>query len=398
MSLAQTRPSPLTAPGFVKLWFAGAVANTVLWLELLAAGLFTLQATGSPLAVAVVSACRGLPLLAGGALVGVLAEAVDRRRLVLGGLLLAAATSAAVATLGVLGMARPWHLAAAALASGLAYATEYPARRRMVAECAGPAGMDRAVAWDSLTGFLARVVGPLAGGAAFGAVGLSGTFAASALCSLAGALCIAMLPHRQARHALAVGHVWRDLREGWAFIRRTRALLALLGVTVTMNLFGYGYTALMAPIGRGAFHLSDAGVGLLAAAEPAGAFLSGLLMSAVALPAPPLALLAGGAAALLLALALAPLLPPWLVFAVLLAGGLGSGLYTVSQTVLAMGAPPALRSRVMGLLTVCIGCWPLGQLVVGLLTLRMAPLAAMMLLGLCGLALLSAVLALCRRR
>ena len=397
LSDAATPPGLLTAPGFARLWGAGAISNTMLWLELLAAGLFTLQATGSGLAVALVSAARGLPLLASGALVGVLAEALDRKRIVLGGLLLTGASSGAVSLLGFFGVARPWHLAVGALVSGLVYATEYPARRRMIAECAGPLRMGRAVALDSLTGFCARAAGPLLGGAAFGALGLGGTFGASALLSLLGAAAIAGLPHVQQRRPVSFRHVRGDLLEGLAFARRSRKMLLLLGVTVVMNLFGYAYTTLMAPIGREAYALSPAGVGVLAAAEPAGAFCSGVLMTAVAIPGRPPVWLAGGASGLLLALAAAPFLPPfWPVCAVLLLGGLGSGIYTNAQTILAMTAPAALRSRVMGLLTVCIGSWPVGQIFVGLLTTKMPPLAAMSALGASGLLALAGVVIVCR--
>jgi hypothetical protein len=55
----RTVTAPLfTAPGFKELWIAGGIANAMLWLEVLAAGLFTFQATGSGLAVAIVSAAR----------------------------------------------------------------------------------------------------------------------------------------------------------------------------------------------------------------------------------------------------------------------------------------------------------------------------------------------------
>ncbi len=385
----------LRSPGFARLWIAGGIGNAMLWLEVLAAGLFTAQMTGSGLAVAVVSAARSLPLL-GGALVGVLSEAFDRKRIVVGGLLLAAASSASVATLGFLGIARPWHLALAALVSGCVYATEMPARRRLVAESAGPARIGRAVALDSLTNFATRCAGPLLGGAAYGLVGLGGTFAASAALSLFGAVLVSGIAHTQERRAVSWAGVGRDLLEGLAFARRSTALLALLGVTVTMNLFGYSYTTLMVPIGREAYHLPAARIGVLAAAEPGGALLGGLLIAAVALRGRPVGWLAGGVALLLTGLATAPLAPPfWPVCAVLLCGGLGSALFTNQQTFIAMtAAPPALRSRVMGLVTVCIGCWPLGMLLGGTLTQFMTPLDALATMALSGLLFLASVLGL----
>jgi hypothetical protein len=52
----------------------------------------------------------------------------------------------------------------------------------------------------------------------------------------------------------------------------------------------------------------------------------------------------------------------------------------------------------MGLLTVCIGGWPIGQILVGLLTTRLSPLAALAALGLSGLLALAGVLVACRRQ
>ena len=79
-------PPLFAASGFRELWIAGGVANAMLWLEVLAAGLFTFQATGSGLAVAIVSAARSFPLLLTGAFIEVLSEAVNRKRILVGGL------------------------------------------------------------------------------------------------------------------------------------------------------------------------------------------------------------------------------------------------------------------------------------------------------------------------
>jgi len=84
------------------------------WFEVLSAALFTLDATGSGLAVAVVSAARTLPMLLLGAFAGVMSEAVNRKRVLLIGQIVSGLASAAVAVLAVFGIARPWHVGVAA--------------------------------------------------------------------------------------------------------------------------------------------------------------------------------------------------------------------------------------------------------------------------------------------
>src|SRR5580692_7777340 len=69
----------LVTPAFVRLWAIGGCVNTMRFFELLAAALFTLDVTGSGLAVAMVSAARTMPMLLFGAFSGVVTESVSRK-------------------------------------------------------------------------------------------------------------------------------------------------------------------------------------------------------------------------------------------------------------------------------------------------------------------------------
>lgn len=379
---------------FMRLWLVGGLANALRWLEVLAASLFTLDATGSELAVAAVAAARSLPLLLMGGFAGVLADALDRKRIVVGGMLLTAASSAVIVVLAFAGALRPWHLFAGSLVSGLVYGTEMSARRRMLAESVAPPHVARAVALDSLTSSASRVVGPLLGGVAYEWLGLFGAFLGSALLSLVAAGLTLRVRHRQDTRAVSFGGVLLDFREALGVVRATPVLLALLGVTVAQNLFGFAYSSLTAPIGRDVFGVSAAMVGVLAAAEPCGATLGGLLLAAKGQPpGRPVWLLLGGTATFLTLMAMIPLAPWfWPCCALLLAGGCGIALYSNVQTTIALAeAPPAMRSRVMGLVTVAIGMWPVGMLLAGWLADRIGPLWALGTLGLGGLTWLAGV-------
>jgi MFS family permease len=85
-------------------------------------------------------------------------------------------------------------------------------------------------------------------------------------------------------------------------------------------------------------------------------------------------------------------LSPWygLAFAILVIGGLGTAAFGIMQTTLVLTeAPPALRSRVLGIVTMCIGTGPLGVLAVGFLSASLGPPTAILIMagiGLAGLA------------
>src|SRR5690349_16089141 len=108
MSRTEGLRALLSSTTFLRLWAIGGCVNAMRWFEVLAAALFTLDMTGSGLAVAVVSAARTLPMLFLGAFAGVMAEAVNRKRVLVAGQLVTSVASATVAILSALGAAQPW--------------------------------------------------------------------------------------------------------------------------------------------------------------------------------------------------------------------------------------------------------------------------------------------------
>jgi len=254
------------------------------------------------------------------------------------------------------------------------------------------------VALDSLTNASTRMVGPLLGSLAYALIGVAGAFAVSAGCYLLACLLVPGIRHSQQVHPLVLSRVPRDLAEGFAFVRRDPVVLTVLAVTVIMNLFAFTYVALVAPLTRLVFHLPAAWAGVLAAAEPLGSMIGGIVLANVTPRAHPRLLMLAGSALFLAALAAMPLVPGFLAACgVVMVGGLGLALFGNSQTTIVLtGSPPALRSRVMGLITVCIGAGPLGQLLIGTLSDRFGPLVAVVTTAVCGLAALGLVAILSR--
>jgi MFS family permease len=369
------------------------------WVEMLAAALFTLQTTNSGIAVAFVSAMRALPLLLFGAFAGVVCEAVNRKKILLGGMLLSCSASLTICLMAFLGRAEPWHVGLAALVSGTVWATEMATRRRMVAECAGASLVSKAVALDSLTSSFARMTGPLAGSVLFAWIGLPGAFAASAACYLFAALLVPGIRHVQEVRALDIARVPGDLADSIAFAARQPSVMAVLGVTATMNFFAFSYAALVAPLGRTVFGVAEALVGLLAAAEPLGGILGGLLLAGRAPKTNPRVLLLAGSGLFLLTLLAMPMMPSYvLACGLLVVGGVCLALFSNMQTTLILTSVPASqRSRQMGLVTVCMGFGPLGQMLIGVLAGMFGAPIAVVIAAVAGLVALGLVWLICSR-
>ena len=268
---------------------------------------------------------------------------------------------------------------------------ELAVRRRMIGEVVTPDQVGPAVAFDSLTNSFARVLGPLAGGAAYQTLGLGGAYLMSAALYFAAGTTIRGLEFRQEPRRLRFGRIAIDIAEAVA-ARANPAIFAVVLVSIIMNMFAFSYSALNAPIGLDVYRVSPTLVGALAAAEPLGAIAVGIPLSTGWLRLNGRRALLRGSLLFLVALATMAL-SPWysIAFVLLLVGGLGTAALSNMQTTLILTeAPPATRSRVMGIVTMCIGTGPVGVIMIGVLSGQVGPPTAILImagLGLCGLSL-----------
>lgn len=389
----------LGQPDFVRLWLVGAFANAMRWLELLASGLFAYEVTGSALAVTGVVAARQLPQLVFGAFAGAVSEAVDRKLIVMLALLVPASIATVLATLATTGHLALWHVALGNLAAGTMWATEMSTRRRMVGEVAGPL-IIQAIALDSSTNAATRMIGPLLGGLAFQWLGMKGAYTVTALVQFAGAFAMAGLVYHQVTRHLMIARIPADIVEGLRFARGKPLILLVFGVTVVTNAFAFSYSGLVAPLGLGEFHVSPGLVGLLAAGEPIGALMGGSLIAAGVLRMDRRLMFAGGSSMFMVMLLVAALSPSyWLALAALIVGGFGTaGFGNMQTTLMLTEAPIEVRSRLMGIVTVCIGTGPLGILLAGVLAGELGPRGAILAMAGLGLAFTLALVAALRRR
>jgi MFS family permease len=368
----------LASPAFLRLWSIGGCVNTMRSFEVLSAALFTLDATGSGFDVALVSAARTMPMFLLGAFSGVVTEAVNRKQVLVFGQVLTSLASASVALLALAGIARPWHVAVAALVAGVVWSTEMATRRRMVGECVEPRLVSRALALDTMSNSFTRLLGPVFAGVLYQRLGLAGTFGFSACVYAFAAFLAAGVAHRQSIRRLVFGNVPRELAEGLRYVRADLVISGVLAVTIAMNLLGFPYAALVAPIGRMVFRVSPELVGVLAAAEAFGAFLGGAWLTSREPAINGRVLMVGGSVVFLACVIAMPLAPGFWIACLLLAlGGFGSAAFANMQTsLIVLHAPVAIRSRLMGLLTVCIGMGPLGIVLMGTVADFLGPLLA----------------------
>lgn len=375
---AAARRGLFAVPDFRRLWFVGLVVFLVRWLETLVTGLFTWNATGSAFLVAAMTMLRLLPMGLFGALLGALAERVEGRTALL--LMVAAGlcSSLTVALLAGAGALSVWHLGALSFVNGLGWAADNPVRRLMIGHAVGTERMGTAMSVDVGTNNASRLLGPTLGGAILAGLGIGGAFWVSVVLYAAALLAALALRGRVPPRPHSGKGVLARIGEGFAAVRRDRRLVGTLLVTVVFNVFGWPFNSLVPVVAQEHHGLAPDAVGLLVGMDGVGAFAGALLIAWLASPASYGRCYLGGIALYLASVALFALAPhPLPAGAALVLNGLGGSGFSIMQATLVYGAsPPELRSRVLGILSVCIGIGPIGFVHIGLLAEAIGPRAA----------------------
>ena len=352
-----------------KLWGAGLLIGLARWTEVLAVGIFTYQKTGSPFLVALLAFLNWIPSTLFGAFVGTLAERVDRRRLLLGGMAFYCGIAGVLAFLTLTGRVELWHIGLGTFLSGLVWTMEYPVRRTLLGEIAGVKRAATALSFDVATGTATMSLGPLSGGLLMRHFGLHAFYLVAIVLLLFALGLVASVRFATTRSQIARVGFLQSLLEGLQHVRGNEPVAGILLITIFMNFFGFSFLSMLPVIGSSKLLVGPDLVGILSSMEGAGAFLGLLILTVYASPRYYMRLFVTGCFSLLAAIVVFSTLPwYWLCLIALFLGGLGeSGFAAMQATITFVATPAPVRSRIMGLLVVCIGFGPLGILHTGAL-------------------------------
>jgi MFS family permease len=309
--------------------------------------------------------------------------------------------AATAATLGVLAWHGPlaiWQLAAGAFINGCGWATDNPLRRMMMGEAVGRERMALAMAFDVGAGNASRMVGPTVGGLLLAGVGLEGTFLLSAglyLVAVAATLAVRTRLAPTPGAGAVLGRTW----EAIVIVFSDQRLAATMVVTVIYNVFAWPFTSMIPVIARDRLALGPQGVGILTSFDGIGAFVGALALAMWLTPGWHARAYVGGVAVYLLGVVGFALAPTSVLAAasLLITGLSGAAFATLQATIVYLAAPAEMRSRTLGVLSVCIGTGPLGFLLLGGLAEQIGADEATALTGGLGLLALAATRPMWRR-
>jgi len=377
----------LSVSDFRKLWSLGLLTGTLRWLEVLAIGIYTFEKTGSAFSVALMLFARTLPGVILGAAAGTLASRYRRKRTLLLGMTLATINSVFMLLLASADLLSLWAIACGAVINGSVWTLEHPVRRTLLGDVAGGDLLRQAMSLDQLTVNGTRLLGPLAGGATYAALGLHGTYLLS-VCGFASAVLLALLLTTNPATVAKKGEGFTSLLiQGIRYIRTRRVLRGILIFTIIANFFGFSYVTMIPVIGRTLLQLEPFEICVLQSMEGVGAVLAAILLTTTTRNLPyARSCIIGGLTFFGLLVVFA--LSEWFLVscAALFIAGLGMGCFGAMQsTTLLYESEPQHRMRVMGVLVMCIGAAPAGVLTTGALADLIGPSLALLTMATSGL-------------
>jgi MFS family permease len=268
----------LRNPDFRMFWGGNFLSNIGTWMQNIAQGWLVLELTNSSFWLGMVGFAASFPFLVFTLFGGVIADRVDKRKLLLTtqtAMMLLAFAMAALTHFKIITIGS---LAALAFANGVAMSLNAPSYQAMVPQLVRRSDLANAIALNSVQFHLSRVLGPTLGGYTMAWIGIAGNFFLNGLSFLA--VLFAIVRIRYPKQPEPKGEsVWTSLRAGLAYVYRLKQMRALVVLALTISFFVMPFLTFIPYFAKNMLHTDARGLGLLMACSGAGAVLGALVVA-----------------------------------------------------------------------------------------------------------------------
>jgi MFS family permease len=353
-----------------RLMWAGAFTSSVgTWMQEVAQNWLILTITGSTLLLGLDAFLGDVPFLLFSLFGGVMADRVDRRRILLGSQYVQMASATLLAVLLLTHSVQVWMILTLSFVVGLAQSFGGPAYQALVPTLVDKEDLPNAIALNSIQFNLARVVGPVLAGIAFYKLGAAACFGLNALSFLAPIAALLVLQRGGGLTPSTEG-VLASLKTGLRAVQNTGPLRGLIVLSFVGSFCAMPLVTFLPVFAKNVFHRDAKGYSVLLAAFGIGAILGAISVAAFG-NVKRKGILAIGMQVLFGALMAGFALSRNLTVSYVLLGLAGASLmavFALFMTLVQSNVENHLRGRVVSVYTLAFrGAMPLGNLVAGAL-------------------------------
>ena len=359
-----------------------SLANTGSWMQSIAQDWLIFNLTHSSTAVGVTMALQFLPILLLGLPAGAVADRRPKRRILLFTQTMNGIATAALAVITITGAVRPACVYGFALATGLIFAFDSPARQAFVTEVVPEDRLRAAISLNAAVFQATRLIGPAIASVLIATAGTGWVFAVNAACYLGPTVGLLMLRPCDLRPAASVPKARGTAAAAFRYLRGRPDVLWTIFLVGMLGTFGLNFPIVLTAMAKSAFGGNASTYGLFNIVLGLGSAAGAVLAGAGARPRTrAIVTTAALFGVLQAAAALAPDLPAFLVL--LIAMGFANLVcQAMANASVQLAVDPEIRGRVMGLyMLVFIGGTPLGAPVIGAVTSHFGARTGMLVCG-----------------
>jgi len=361
---------------FRLLWAGAFTSSCGTWMQAVAQSWLVLTISGKASYLFLAAVLQDSPFLAFSLFGGVLADRMDRRRILLLSQVVQLSSAFLLAGLVFTNRIQVWMILVLSFVVGLAMSFGGPAYQALVPTLVDKEDLPNAVALNSIQFNLARVVGPVLAGVTFATLGAAACFGLNGLSFFAVIVALLTLK-RGAPTGAASGSVLENLKAGLTAVHADRSLRGLIGLSFVGSLCAFPLMTSLPVFAKNVFlgdvkvlsyFLAVFGLGAVVGAIGTAGFGHVKRRGAVAVA---MQMTFG---ALLIGFALSR--TKWLSFALLFfAGAALMIVFAMFMTLVQTNVDDAMRGRVVSVYSLAFrGAMPLGNVIAGfLVTLMPAP-------------------------
>ena len=332
--------------------------------QVLVRSMLTYELTGSAISLGLVNFAAAVSMLLVGPWGGVVADRVERRRLLLIGTGALICSESIVLLLFLSGLLQLWHLLLSAVVIGSVLPLLMPAQSAMVVDAVGKRDLQNALALSMGANSATRIVGPSMAGFLVAALGISGAYAVGVGLYFLSLIAIIPVKRNKTSRDVAATNALADLLEGVRYVRDNRLVLQLLLLGIIPLFLVAPFQQLLVVFTESVWDVGSQGLGLLYAISGVGGVLGSIYVARLPQQHARLRLMTLTLVGLALFLA-AFALSPWFLLAVplALAANACTTVFTaVNNASIQILVPDDVRGRVSSFMLMSFSVTPLGTL------------------------------------
>jgi predicted MFS family arabinose efflux permease len=219
---------------FRLMWIGACTSSIGTWMQIVAQGWLIYRLSHSAFLLALDQFLGGIPIFLFSLIGGVVADRVERRRVLLGSQYVQMASAGLLTILVVMGRVHVWHILCLSFVSGFAQAFGGPAYQALIPTLVEKEDMPNAIALNSIQFNVAVMVGPALAGQALAKLGEMWCFGLNAVSFLAPIISLSMITARFLPQKTTES-VLTSLKEGIKFVRRQPSMEALIILAFCMT-------------------------------------------------------------------------------------------------------------------------------------------------------------------